>query len=101
MFLRMIGEGETPSLSGRFFKILKSLLNGNAFDLSKFKAFKDDKRNMAHDVKSVTDKLENSVGKGRNASYEHFLQGFLKCPFSRTVFKTWELLVKDDSFMNT
>ena len=40
---------------------------------SKFKAFADDKANVAQIIISVFDKVENIVGKGENASYQHFL----------------------------
>ena len=41
--------------------------------LSKFKAFADDKLNLAKMMIFLLDKVENTVGKGENADYQHFL----------------------------
>ena len=56
-------------------------------DFSKLKAFADKKLNIAKMMTSVCDKIENIVGKGENAVYQHFLlfpQCFQKpfCPGS-------------------
>ena len=50
-----------------------SLPNDNILDLSKFKAFADDKINVIQKLKFVSRRVENSVGKGENAGYQHFL----------------------------
>ena len=42
-------------------------------DLTKLKAFADDKINVAKMMISVSDRVENIVGKGENAGYQHFL----------------------------
>ena len=37
------------------------------------KAFADDKLNLAKQLKFVSRRIENIVGKGENAGYQHFL----------------------------
>ena len=67
-------------------KHIKSLLNNKILDWSKFKAFADDKLNFARIMISVSDRVENIVGKGENAGYQHFLlfpQRFLKGFFQK------------------
>ena len=65
--------------------------------LTKRKAFADDKLNVAkNDNFSLTERVQNTVGKGENASYQHFLL-FLQCfpkPFSSRVVKGWHCMVK-------
>ena len=51
---------------------------------SKLKAFADDNVIMAEMVQSFFDKVENIVGKGENAGYQHFLL-FLQC-FQKSSF---------------
>ena len=60
-----------------------TLLNDKIFDMTKLKAFADDKVNVAKMMISVFDRLENIVGKGENAGYQHFLfpQCFQKASF--------------------
>ena len=41
--------------------------------MSKLKAFADDISNVAEMVEFVIDEVENIVGKGENAGYQHFL----------------------------
>ena len=43
------------------------------FEWTKFKAFADDKLNVAKIMISVFDRVENIVGKGENAGYQYFL----------------------------
>ena len=43
------------------------------FDITKLKAFADDKSNIAKIKISLFDRVENTVGKGENAGYQHFL----------------------------
>ena len=50
-----------------------SLSNDTNEDLSKLKAFADDNLNVAQMMKCFFDTLENIVGKGENAGYQHFL----------------------------
>ena len=52
--------------------------------VTELKAVVDDKLNIAKVKISLFDRLENTVGKGENAGYQHFLL-FLQCfpkPFS-------------------
>ena len=49
-------------------------------DWSKLKAFADDKINVTKMAKFVFDRVENMVGKGENACYQHF-------SFTRNVFR--------------
>ena len=67
----MISSCHNPILSN-------SLPNDKIKDLSKLKAFADDKINMTEKLKFVLERVENIVGKGENASYKHFLL-FLQC----------------------
>ena len=41
--------------------------------MTKLKAFADNKINVAQMMISVCDRVENTVGKGENACYQHFL----------------------------
>ena len=50
-----------------------SLRNDKLLDSSKLKAFADDKLNAAVMMISVFDRVENTVGKGEHAGYQHFL----------------------------
>ena len=50
-----------------------SLPNNKILDWSKVKAFADDKFKVAETRISVFDRVENIVGKGENAGYQHFL----------------------------
>ena len=61
-------------LSTKIFNICNSLPKDNFFfDWTKFKAFADDKQNVAKIMISVLYWVENNVGKGENAGYHHFL----------------------------
>ena len=53
--------------------IVKSLPNNKILDWSKFKAFADDKFNVVRIMISVSDRVENIVGKGEIAGCQHFL----------------------------
>ena len=53
--------------------ILNSLRNDKIFDLSKFKAFGDDKIILTQKLKFVLGRVDNIVEKGENAGYQHFL----------------------------
>ena len=50
-----------------------SLPNDKILDWSKLKAFADDKFDVVKMMISIFDGLENSVEKGENAGYQHFL----------------------------
>ena len=57
------------------------LSHDNILDVTKFKAFADDKFIVSRMMISLIDRVENTVGKGENAGYLHFLlfpQCFLK-----------------------
>ena len=56
-------------------------------DSSKLKAFADDKINRKEKLKFGLGRVENMVGKGENAGYQHFLlfpQCFRKSSFSES-----------------
>ena len=50
-----------------------SLPNDKILDWSKLKAFADDKLNLAEKFKFALGRVENIMGKGENAGYQHFL----------------------------
>ena len=52
---------------------LVSLPNDKILDWSKLKAYADDKINVTEKLKFVLGSVENIVGKGENAGYQHFL----------------------------
>ena len=61
------------------------LRNDKFLDGSKLKASADDKLNLTEKLKFVLGRVENIVGKGENAGYQHFLlfpQFFQKVSFS-------------------
>ena len=60
----------------------KSLPNCKNLDSTKFKVCVDNKKDFAEmkKKKNVFDRVENIVGKGENAGYQHFLS------FSHNVF---------------
>ena len=63
---------------------INSLPNEKIFDSTKFKAFADDKINIAQMMISVFDRVENIVGRGGNAGYQPlflFPQCFQKLSF--------------------
>ena len=65
---------------------VNSVPNNEILDWSKLIAFADDKVNVNKKFKFVLGRLENNVGKGENAGYQHFLlfpQCFPKVSFSR------------------
>ena len=60
------------------------LPNDKTLDVTKLKAFADDKINVAQMIFFVFDRVENIAGKGENAGYQHFLlfsQCFQKASF--------------------
>ena len=73
-----------------------SLPSDKFLDLTKFKAFAVDKSPVAKIMISRLDRIENIVGKGENAGYQHFLlfsQCFQKGLFLRVV-ERWDCVVK-------
>ena len=70
-------------------RALNSIPHNIILDLSKLKAFADDKTNMAEKLKFILEGVENIVGKGENAGYHHFhlfQQCFQKASFSTSIF---------------
>ena len=56
------------------FYAFNSLLNDKVLDWFKLKAFADDKKkNVTRKLKFVSGRVENILGKGENAGYQHFL----------------------------
>ena len=49
-----------------------SILNNKSLDMPKLKAFADDKINATQKLKFELGRVKNIVGKGENASYQHF-----------------------------
>ena len=58
--------------------MVNSLSNDKVLDWSKSKAFADDKIIVNQKLKFDMGRVENIVGKGENAGYQHFLL-FLQC----------------------
>ena len=67
------------------------LPNNKVLDWSKLKAFADNKVNSTEKLKFVFGSVENVVGKGENASFQHFLL-FPQC-FQKASF-LWLLTVR-------
>ena len=75
-----VGKGENAGYqlcqgrhNTRIVKGLNSLPNNKILDWSKLKAFGDEKFIMVKMMISLCDMVENIVGKGENAAYQHFL----------------------------
>ena len=67
---------------------IHSLPNNNFLDMTKLKASADDKINVTKQLKFVLEGIENSVGKGESADYQHFPlfpQCFLKLSFQEVL----------------
>ena len=64
--------------------MVSSLPNNKIWDVTKLKAFVDDKLNVDKLKISPFDRVENNVRKGENAGYQHFLL-FLHC-FSKLTY---------------
>ena len=54
------------------FYIINSFPDDINLPLSKLKAFGDDKFNVAKMIQFLCERVENVVGKGENAGYQHF-----------------------------
>ena len=59
--------------TGIVWERINSLPNDKILDVIKLKAFADDKINVAQMMIPVFDRVENIVGKGEHAVYQHFL----------------------------
>ena len=82
----MSGTGFTGSTNHFFF--INSLPNDKILDQSKLKALADDTINVNQELKLVWGRVENILGKGENAGYQHFLlfpKMFSKASFLRVV----------------
>ena len=53
--------------------VLNPLPNDKILDVTKLKAFADDKLNIVKMMISLYDRVEKAVEKGENAGYQHFL----------------------------
>ena len=71
-------RGEDMQECSLFTLHFNPLPNDNILDVTKLKAFADDKLNVARMMNSLLDREENTVGKGENAGYQHFLL-FTQC----------------------
>ena len=56
-----------------FCRRIKPLPNEKILDVTILKAFADNELNLAEMTISLFDRAENTVGKGENAGYQHFL----------------------------
>ena len=76
--------------------LFNPLQKDKILDWFKLKAFADDKVNIAEIIISLSNRVENIVGKGENAGFQHFLifpQCFQKPLFFR-VFESQDCVVK-------
>ena len=81
-----------PHLSTLKKKPFNPLPNDNFLDWSKFKAFADGKIIVTYQQKFLFGLVENIVGKGENAGYQHFLL-FSQC-FQKVSFESRDCMVK-------
>ena len=54
-------------------QLFNPLPNDRNFDVTKLKAFADNKFSVVRKMVSLSDRVENTVRKGENAGYQHFL----------------------------
>ena len=91
VFKRLISQGRQKSgLCGKELTeiIFNSSPNNKILDWTSLKAFADDISDVAKIMISLKDRVENIVGKGYNAGYQHFIlfpQCFQKVFFLRVV----------------
>ena len=57
----------------KFHYFLNPLPNDKFLEITNLKAFADDKLNVNKMTISLCDRVKNTVGKGENAGYQHFL----------------------------
>ena len=78
-----------------YFTPIYPLQHNKILDVTKLKAFADNKLDVAKMRISLFHRVENIVGKGENAGYQHFLllPVFSKAFFFRVV-KSWNCVVK-------
>ena len=75
-------------IMSRFTKIFSPLPNNKILDQSNLKDSADDKIDLTWNLNYVLGRIENIVGKGENAGYQHFLlftQCFRKAPFQESL----------------
>ena len=68
--------------------LLKPVPNDKVLDWFKLKAFADDRTRVAENLKFAFERVENIVGKGENAGYQHFIlfpQCFEKATYTRSL----------------
>ena len=80
----IVGKGENAGhqhflffpqcfLKASLSRSFNSLPNGKILNVTKLKAFADNKLNIAKMKIFLFDRVENAVAKGENAGYQHFL----------------------------
>ena len=57
--------------------VINTLPNDKILDVTKLKAFADDRINVVQMIITVFVRLENILGKGENAGYQHFFKRLL------------------------
>ena len=74
-FVELIKKELQESMDRRIDRsdILNPLQNDKIINMTNLKAFADDKLDVATMNISLFDRVENTVGKGKNAGYQHFL----------------------------
>ena len=80
---RVVGKSSSHIMS-----LFNPFTNDKFLDRSKLKAVAHNISNQAEKLKFVLGRVENIVGKGENAGYQHFLlfpQCFQKASFSRSL----------------
>ena len=77
---------ETENVKNRDIRFINFLPNDKILGWSKLKVFADDKIRLAKMMIFAVDRVENIVGKGESAGYQHFLL-FLQC--FQKAFLSW------------
>ena len=83
LFKRLVLQ--TRKKSELVWERVNSLPNNKILNLSKLKAFADNKINVTEKLKLLLEMVENIMKKGENAGYQHFLlfpQCFQKDPYT-------------------
>ena len=71
---------------------VNSLPHDKILDQSKLKAIADYEIKMTQKLKMVVERLKNTVGKGENAGYKHFLL-FLRCFQKATLSESLKVVI--------
>ena len=77
--------------------VVNPLPNNTILEWSKWKVFADDKINVFEMTISLSYRVENIVGKGENAGYQHFLL-FSQC-FQKAIF--FKVVISRDFVVNS